>query len=308
MPKQFLSPRNDLIFKLLFGDERSKEILTDFLKSVLLIPHEDYDTITILDPHLLPDYKDGKLGIIDVKLQTKSGKIINIEIQVEHIPQMRERVIFYDAKMVTEQIGASENYEKIKKVISIIITNHEFIEKSPKYHHRFTLYDADNKVEFTDTIEIHTLELPKIPSDSDGTPLWDWMKFLDAKNEEDLDMAAVANTQVNNAVIRLKELSADERTRMLYESRIKMERDIYSITKGKEDAAEKRGMERGMERGLHQGRNEGLQQGRNEGIQQGMTAGKIAIAQNLLAMNIPIDKIAIATKLTPEEIEQLRSE
>ncbi|MCL2087885.1 MAG: Rpn family recombination-promoting nuclease/putative transposase [Oscillospiraceae bacterium] len=281
MPKQFLSPRNDLIFKLLFGDERSKEILTDFLKSVLLIPHEDYDTITILDPHLLPDYRDGKLGIIDVKLQTKSGKIINIEIQVEHIPQMRERVIFYDAKMVTEQIGASENYEKIKKVISIIITNHEFIEKSPKYHHRFTLYDADNQVEFTDTIEINTLELPKIPGDSDGTPLWDWMKFLDAKNEEDLDMAAVANTQVNNAVIRLKELSADERTRMLYESRIKMERDIYSITKGKEDAAEKRGMERGMER------------------------GKITIARNALRMNIPVADIAKLTNLTPEEIESL---
>ncbi|MCL2088906.1 MAG: transposase, partial [Oscillospiraceae bacterium] len=96
-----------------------------------------------------------------------------------------------------------------------------------------------------------------------------------------------------------------------------MERDIYSITKGKEDAAEKRGMERGMERGLHQGRNEGIQQGlergiqqgRNEGIQQGMqqgmTARNYAIARNALKINIPIADIAKLTNLTPEEIESL---
>ncbi|MCL2088079.1 MAG: hypothetical protein FWH14_01215 [Oscillospiraceae bacterium] len=98
-------------------------------------------------------------------------------------------------------------------------------------------------------------------------------------------MAAVANTQVSNAVIRLKELSADERTRMLYESRIKMERDIYSITKGKEETA----------------RNEGLQQG----IQQGMRRGMFDVAKKLLQFNRPINEIATATNLTPEEIESL---
>ena len=111
-------------------------------------------------------------------------------------------------------------------------------------------------------------------------------------------MAAVANTQVSNAVIRLKELSADERTRMLYESRIKMERDIYSITKGKEDAAEKRGMERGMERGIQQGMRRGMQQGKAE--------RDYAIAQNMLLNNEPLEKIILYTDLTPEEIEQLR--
>ena len=90
-------------------------------------------------------------------------------------------------------------------------------------------------------------------------------------------MAAVANTQVSNAVIRLKELSADERTRMLYESRIKMERDIYSITKGKEDAAEKRGRE----------------------IQ------KIEFAKKLIKRNRPMYEIIEDTGLTQSEIELL---
>ena len=52
--KDFLSPKSDLIFKLLFGDERNIELLTDFLKSVLRLPIDDYDEVTIVDPHLLP--------------------------------------------------------------------------------------------------------------------------------------------------------------------------------------------------------------------------------------------------------------
>ena len=271
MDKEFLSPRNDLVFKLLFGDERSTEQLTDFLKSVLRIPHDEYDYLTIVDPHLLPEYKGGKLGIIDVKLHTKSGKIINIEIQVDPMPQMRERVIFYDAKMVTEQLGTSENYEQIKKVISIVITDYPLIKESQKYHHRFTLYDQENNVEFSDTIEIHTLELPKLPSNEDGTPLWVWMKFLDARTEEDLEMIAQKNPQVQRAVIRLKELSADERTRMLYEAREKERRDIYAREKG------------------------------------AVKQAQLDFARNLLKRSRPVEEIIEDTGLTYAEVESLQN-
>ncbi|MDR2712211.1 MAG: Rpn family recombination-promoting nuclease/putative transposase [Clostridiales bacterium] len=232
MEKSFLSPRNDLIFRLLFGDERCIEQLTDFLKSVLRIPHDDYGDLTIVDPFLLPEYKGGKLGILDVKLKTKSGKSINIEIQISPLPYMRERILFYISKMVSEQLGTSEEYENIKKVISIIITDYPLIDESPKYHHRFTLFDQENKVEFSDVIEVNTLEIAKLPRNEDGTPLWVWMKFLDARTEEELNMIAEKNPQVKKAVVRLMELSADERTRMLYEAREKERRDNYAREKG----------------------------------------------------------------------------
>ena len=61
---EFLSPKSDVIFKLLFGDERSNELLTDFLKSVLRLPENDYDEVTIIDPHLKREYKGDKLGIL----------------------------------------------------------------------------------------------------------------------------------------------------------------------------------------------------------------------------------------------------
>ena len=260
-----------MIFKLLFGDERSIEQLTDFLKSVLRIPHDDYDELIIVDPHLLPEYKGGKLGIIDVKLKTKSGKTINVEIQVEPMKELRERIIFYLSKMVAEQIGTSEDYENIKRVISIVITDYPLIKESPKYHHRFTLYDKENNVEFSDATEIHTLEIPKLPNNEDGTPLWVWMKFLDARTEEDLNMIAQKSPQVKKAVVRLMELSADERTRMLYEAREKERRDNYARERG------------------------------------AVKDNSFFIAKNLLKKNMPIDDIADVTGLTPTEVEGLQN-
>ncbi|MDR2610786.1 MAG: Rpn family recombination-promoting nuclease/putative transposase, partial [Clostridiales Family XIII bacterium] len=43
-----LTPRNDYLFKRLFGDEKDKDILAAFLKTVLDVPADDYDEIEIL--------------------------------------------------------------------------------------------------------------------------------------------------------------------------------------------------------------------------------------------------------------------
>ena len=67
------------------------------------------------------------------------------------------------------------------------------------YHHRFTFYDPDAKVEFSDSIEIHTLELNKLPDGEDGTKLYDWAKFIAAASYEELDKVAERNPEVKKA-------------------------------------------------------------------------------------------------------------
>ena len=47
---KLLSVRLDLVFKLIFGDQRNTDILASFLKSVLDIPEEEYEQITVVDP------------------------------------------------------------------------------------------------------------------------------------------------------------------------------------------------------------------------------------------------------------------
>ena len=53
MKRDFLPAKSDVVFKLLFGDERNADLLTDLLKAVLDLPADEYDEIIIADPHLL---------------------------------------------------------------------------------------------------------------------------------------------------------------------------------------------------------------------------------------------------------------
>jgi predicted transposase/invertase (TIGR01784 family) len=267
----FLPPKSDLVFKLLFGDERNIDLLTALLKSVLDLPKDEFAEVALVDPHLLRDYEGDKLGILDVKVKTRSGKTIDIEIQVAVTPEMKERVVFYISNMVTEQIGSGDDYDKIKRVISIVITDFDLIDGSAPYHHRFTLYDRKNGVEFTDLLELHTLELSKLPGVSDDTELYDWLRFLRAEKKEELEMLTQTNPQINKAVGVLMEISADERNRMLYESREKLRRDEASRMKG------------------------------------AVKDTKTEIARNALKKNMAIDDIADITGLTIEEIEGLGS-
>jgi predicted transposase/invertase (TIGR01784 family) len=143
MTKDFLPPKSDVVFKLLFGDKRNHDLLIDFLRSVLKLPADEFYEITTVDPHLLRKHPDKKLGILDLKLKTKSGNIVHVEIQLSNLPQMPERIVFYDAGLITDQIDAGEDYGIIKRVISILIVDYLLIPGSPRYHNRFALYDAD---------------------------------------------------------------------------------------------------------------------------------------------------------------------
>ncbi|MCL2166697.1 MAG: Rpn family recombination-promoting nuclease/putative transposase [Clostridiales bacterium] len=111
----------------------------------------------------------------------------------------------------------------------------------------------------------------KLPEDADGTELYDWAKFIAADTEEELNMIAERNPQVAQAVVRLRELSADERARDLYERREKARRDQSS----RERWAAK------------------LQ--------------AIEIAKNALRKKMTVDDIMDITGLTREEVENLNN-
>lgn len=225
--RTLLPVKSDFVFKLIFGDQRNVDILAAFLRSVLDIPDSEYDHLTIVDPYIKKEFDDDKYGILDVKLHTKNGSIIHIEIQLRVHSDMKARTIYSQSKLITEQMSSGTNWSVIKRAITIVITDEVFISEGDKYHHQFR-YRSKDGIEFTDLVEINTLDLSKLPIDEDSTDLWYWMKFIKSDEEEVMDMLAQRNPQMSKAVGVLKELSADERTRMLYESREMARRDIES--------------------------------------------------------------------------------
>jgi predicted transposase/invertase (TIGR01784 family) len=276
-----LPVKNDLIFRLFFADERNQEDLIAFLKAVIHLPEEEYEKIEITDPHLLPEYIDDKYSIIDVKLHTKSKKVIHIEIQLKITPELKKRIIFYSSKLITEQIGSGGNYNQIQNVISIIITDKTLIQHSEKYHHLFTFYDPKAKVEFTDLVEIYTVELNKLPKNADGSPLYDWAQFINAKTEEELAMVSNRNPQIEKAAVKLRRLSADEQTRWEYEMREKARMDMESSRRWDRE------------------------EGKVEGLQQGLQQGKIETARKFKSMGLSTSQIIEGTGLSIEDIEKL---
>ena len=242
--KSLLPMKYDVVFRMFFADERDTESLVSFLKSVLRIAEDEYDRIEIADPHLLKEYIDDKLSLIDIKLHTKSRKVIHIEIQLQVSDSFKNRIMFYTSKLITEQLGGEiEDYDKLKNVISIVITDEPLISGSSRYKHRFTFYDRESDVEFSDLVEIHTVELKKLPKDTDGTKLYDWAQFIAAETEEELDMIAERNPEFGRAVIKLREMSADQKARDLFERRLKEKRDAAMNAKD----AERRGMKKTLE-------------------------------------------------------------
>lgn len=86
-------------------------------------------------------------------------------------------------------------------------------------------------------------------------------------------MLAEKNAEIRECVVTYKELSEDERAKMLAEAREDYYRrqkdmELYSVEKGL-----KRGLEQGLQQGLRQGIEQGLQQGIEQGLQQGIQQG-----------------------------------
>ena len=270
--RPLLPVRSDFVFKLIFGDQRNVDILAAFLKSVLDIPDEEYDRLTIVDPYVKKEAKDDKYGILDVKVHTASGAVVHVEIQLKVIPEIKARTIYSQSKLITEQISSGQKFSVIKRVVTIIITDENFVS-GDKYHNQFR-YRTEDGMEFTNLSEINTLELSKLPSKDDSSALWYWMKFIKADDEEVLDMLAQSSPQMRKAVGVLKELSADERTRMLFEKQEMARMDFESRVDG-----------------AHA---------------EGRLEGRLEVARSLLKMNLPIEQIVTATGLAYDDIERLR--
>ena len=271
---KLLKRTNDLVFKMLFGSVNNLDILEDFLKAVLRLPDEEYSHLQIANPYSTIDKVDDKTIILDVKVYTKSKHVINVECQVTNAPELRDRIAFYVSKTLTEQMMRGDDY-KLKKVVSILITDFKLIKENDAYHNIYHLHDAKTGSTFTQLIEINTLEIPKL-KEQDESPLVDWLRFLSTNQEEELKMLASRNKAIEKATTVLYEISSDEKTRMLYDAREKAKWDEQSRLRGARE--------------------------------EGEVKKAIEIAKNLLKLGFEVQQIIDGTGLELDEIEGLKKQ
>jgi predicted transposase/invertase (TIGR01784 family) len=287
MKKPLLKIMVDYVFKLIFGDQRNTDILAGFLKAALSLPEAEYDSLTIVDPHLKSEFGGDKAGILDVKVHTKTGIVIDVEIQVSAYGGLRKRFAEYAAKMVTEQIKRGEEWRQANRVVCIFILNDILIPEEKEYYNSYSILNRKTGSEFTDLIEINTLELPKLPVQNDGSELYKWSQLFLSETEEEFEMVAEKDPAIKKAVATLMVLSEDERERMLAESREKFLYDQYHREK------------EAYEKGLAQGEAK-VKEAEAKAHQKDLDA-----ARKLKAAGVPGETIAKSLTLSPEDIESL---
>jgi len=183
------------------------------LETLLDIPKEDYDKLTVVNPNLGKIIRRGKTGIVDIKLTTKSNRIIHIELQVEKRANTRNRITYYSSRQISDQLKWGDGYDKLHQVISIIICDHNLLEEEDGYINEYTLRNVNNH-SFTDLQRLIILELPKLPETADNK-IWPWLQFFKCKSKEDFEMLTKKHPELEKPVYYAKKMSFLEKWRDL---------------------------------------------------------------------------------------------
>jgi predicted transposase/invertase (TIGR01784 family) len=153
-------------------------------------------------------------------------------------------------------------------------------------------------------MEIRTLELGKLPGAGESgreEALLGWLRLIRSEESEEIEMLAARSPEMGEAVTILKELSADERARLVFEAREKARMDELARLYGARAEGEAKGRAEGLAEGMNKGRAEGLAEGMNKGKAEMAKS----MAKALLSKNIPPEVIAESSGLSLNEIEAL---
>ena len=137
---------------------------------------------------------------------------------------------------------------------------------------------------YTDKIEFHVIELPKLPEEikENSSDIELWAKFINAERKEELEMIATKNSYIASAYEQLQIISQDKEKRLEYEAREKAIRDYNQS----------------MKEARETGREEGRIKGRIEGRIEGEKVGEERISKlySLLLQNKKYDDLERDTK------------
>lgn len=309
-----LSPKIDIVFKDFFGDTGSKEILESFINLFLdLHGNDEIEIEEFLDPRKMRIELGKPTTFVDLSVKTKRGERYIIEMQTYNHEGFDKRLLYYLGKDYTEQLAyemekfKEEKQERTKKhqiswhtlpkvhVIAItsygILKSDDIVEtfrfqpqKSESNGHlldqwRATIIDLTN---FT------TRSFEKLQSDED---YWLFlMKNADKLSSQQVEIMKKQKPILQRALERLELISSDPEKKKEYEQSINAIRDWDAV----------------LEYADKTGREEGREEGRIEGKAEGERSKAFEIAEKMLELDLPIEKIVESTGLTHKELEDLQ--
>ena len=278
---RYLDPKNDLVFKKVFGSHAN--ILISFLNAMLpLSEGQLVVSIEYLPPELVPEIPIIKNSIVDVRCKDNQGRQFIVEMQMLWTDSFKSRVLFNASKAYVRQLDKGVEYKGLKPVYALSIINEVFDRESPHYYHHYRLVHSQDQSKTIDGLQLIFIELPKFKlknvAERKLTVLW--LRY----------MSEIENGQEMLDENLLKELNSvpeiAEALELTKES---------SYTKAELEAYDKYWDSIRTEKTL-------IADAEAKGEQVGMQKGKIEVVFALNEDKISISQIAKYTKLSEDEV------
>jgi predicted transposase/invertase (TIGR01784 family) len=229
-----IDPKVDFAFKRLFGDPRNSSLVKSLINSTF----QDADLRPIVDleivnPFNLKETPTDKTSILDIRAKDEAGRQINLEMQVVNHEGLESRIVYYLTRFHSKQLRQGQAYVELKPSISILFIDAIIFPESSWIHNRFRLSDLESGLVFSDQIELHVIELPKLlKSDAElSSDLEQWIYFF--SNAKGLDMNALPGgltvPEIKEALAELLNMSGTQEELDRYFDREMGLRDLLSI-------------------------------------------------------------------------------
>jgi predicted transposase/invertase (TIGR01784 family) len=290
--KRFINPRVDFVFKIIF--EKNTDLLISLINSI--VSEADQVTeIEIKNPYNNKSRDRSKLSIVDIKAKSQDGTWFHIEVQVSDSLAYKKRALYYWSSVFLNQLEQKDPYFKLEKTISIHILNFIGLPEEKDYHNVFKVLNVKSHNEFADILEIHYIELKKIPEEMRyiKTALDRWAALLSrAENytPQTLPPELKKDPLVEKAMRVFETTQLDDYEWENYQGLLKELHD--------EDARLIKATQNGFEEGEQKGREEGLQKGREEGA---LNATK-KMVKNMSKKGVSIKEISNITDLSESDV------
>ena len=191
-----------------------------------------------LDSAIYPNSLTKKQITLDLRLKLDTGENINVEMQSLSQKAFIERILFYWAKLYTEDLKKGENYEKLYPAYSLIFTNFDVLSLKD-YMNSFSIrMDKEPFEELTNHLKIVIVELSKFEcenlSNLDKKASWCYV----LKESENIGIREIeVEKGLGGVMALLKRVSKDDSLRYEQESRDKFLFDqhwdrIYKFEEG----------------------------------------------------------------------------
>ena len=295
MKERYINPFTDFGFKKLFGEEPNKDLLLDFLNSILEKQEGTIVDLTYLkNEHLGRSQLDRK-AIFDLYCENDRGEKFIVEMQKSKQKFFKDRSIYYSTFPIQEQAKKSEWNYRLKSIYTIGILDFEFDDElntnsnPDKYRSDVQLLDIDTHEVFYNKLTFIYFEMPKFTKKVNelDTKFDKWLYVL--KNLSKLDrLPERLQESIFKKVFNIAEISKfSEKEYVSYQDSLKYYRDLKNS--------------------LDTAFDEGLEEGMKEGMKEGTQKANYNFIVNSIKKGLSDEIISEIVNLSIEEIKAIRS-